>query len=147
MKRAILIFVLSLFALTCLAKTLILKSPNDMTVKKLNLIKEEVSRMGYHNRWMVISGHRSEWYNSRLPNANKESYHLKGMAIDIYVFDINGNWKFDREDISILMKANDEVERKNPKLVGAFGTYLSGGYFTKRMIHFDTRGFKRKYNI
>ena len=147
MKKVILISVFSLFTLACLAKALILKSTNEMTVKKLNLIKEEVSKMGYHNRWIVISGHRSEWYNSRLSNADKESYHLKGMAIDIYVFDINGNWKFDLEDISILMKANDEVERKNPKLVGAFGTYLSGGYFTKRMIHFDTRGFKRKYNV
>jgi hypothetical protein len=35
---------------------------------------------------------------------------------------------------------------KHPELAGGYGTYTTRGYFTKHMIHFDTRGKKHRYN-
>jgi hypothetical protein len=64
------------------------------------------------------------------------------------VFDINGDGTFDKGDIKILKKANKMVESKNPSLRGAFGDYFieENGYFTRHMIHIDTRGKSMSYS-
>jgi uncharacterized protein YcbK (DUF882 family) len=92
---------------------------------KLDLIKTEVEKMGYNPKFFIISGKRSDSYNKLLPNSAKKSYHLKGMAIDIYVIDIDGDFDFDQDDIKILKRANKLVESKNPSLKGGFGTYTT----------------------
>lgn len=113
---------------------------------KLSLIEDEVSKRGYKTNWIVISGKRSKWYNSLLSNSKEGSYHISGKAIDIYVFDIDGNNRFDQKDIDILRSANNHVEKNHPRLTGAFGTYRGKGYFSRNMVHLDTRGFKVSYN-
>jgi len=110
------------------------------------MIENEISKRGYNNNWFIISGYRHGWYNKLLSNSAKDSYHLKGDAIDIYVIDINGDNIFNKEDIKIFNSANDYVESLNPELSGAFGTYTNKGYFSKHMIHLDTRGKKTRYN-
>jgi uncharacterized protein YcbK (DUF882 family) len=126
---------------------LLIKNPNESTLTKLDLVKKEITDRGYHNRWVVISGHRSGWYNNLLKNSAKKSYHLKGKAIDIFVFDIDGDWDFDSEDIKIIESVNRSVEKIHPELVGALGTYTTKDYFTKHTVHLDTRGYKRRYNM
>lgn len=123
-------------------------SPPDLKTKhKLNLIKTEISKKGYHNRWFVISGIRYNWYNRILPNSVNKSYHIKGKAIDIFVFDINGDLKFTNEDIQLLQFANKSVEDAHPELVGAFGTYTNKSCLARHMIHLDTRGYSVRYNL
>ena len=63
------------------------------------------------------------------------------------VFDINGDNLFNKEDISIIEKANKAVEKEYPDLIGGFGDYFidKNDYFTKHMIHFDTRGYRHRY--
>jgi hypothetical protein len=80
---------------------------------------------------------------------NSPSWHLKGKAIDVYVFDINGDNLFNKKDISILEQANKVVEKEHPELIGGFGDYFLdiNGYFTKHMIHFDTRGYRHRYTL
>ena len=113
---------------------------------KLYLIKNEISKRGYTNNWFIISGKRHSWYNKILLNSSKKSYHLKGDAIDIYVLDIDNDGIFDSKDIQIIESANKEVELNHPELIGALGTYTNKGYFSKHMIHIDTRGYKKRYN-
>lgn len=113
--------------------------------EKITLIESEVINMGYTPNWVIISEKRSEWYNSILKNSAKNSYHLKGMAIDIFIFDVDGNNKFTYDDIRIIERANDIVERKNPNLKGGFGTYMKSGQLSKRMVHIDVRGYKKRF--
>ena len=139
-KYVIIIFILIMI------KFLFFFPANREVNQKLDLIQAEIAKKGYNNYWFVISGKRFNWYNKILSNSDKKSFHLTGKAIDIYVFDINGDYKFDSVDIEIFESANHIVELKHPELAGAYGTYTTKGYFTKHMIHFDTRGKKHRYN-
>lgn len=113
---------------------------------KLSKIENEISKRGYTNNWFIISGKRSKWYNNLLSNSSKNSNHLRGNAIDVYVIDIDGDGEHTKKDIEIFESVNNYVESNNPELVGAFGTYTNRGSFSKHMIHIDTRGYKKRYN-
>jgi len=121
--------------------------------RKLDLIKIELNSKGYQTSWIIISQKRLSIFNDLLPKSakkkNSPSWHLKGKAIDVYVFDINGDYLFNKEDISIIEQANKVVEKEHPELIGGFGDYFLeiNGYFTKHMIHFDTRGYKHRYTL
>ena len=147
-KKAIVLTFISFGLLGYLLMNLggIIGSDKDV-IRKLDLIENELKSKNYKTKWVIISQKRNVFINNLLPNSAKKSYHLKGIAIDIYVFDINGDNYFDIKDIKILEKANNNVEKKYPELKGAFGDYFidKNGYFTKHMIHIDTRGFKIRY--
>jgi len=115
--------------------------------RKLELIKFELNSKGYKTRWIIISQKRLSFFNDLLRNSEKNSWHLKGKAIDVYVLDINGDNLFNKEDISIIEQANKVVEKEHPELIGGLGDYFldKNDYFTKHMIHFDTRGYRRRY--
>lgn len=113
---------------------------------KLQMIDDEIQKRGYNTNWIVISGKRNRLYNNILPNSAKNSYHLHGKAIDIFVFDIDGDKKFTKKDIEIFKSANEYVENLNPNLIGAVGTYTNKGPLTRHMIHIDVRGYKKSYN-
>lgn len=138
------IFVSIVFLITIVKFSFFPSSNNDVQLK-LELIKEEVKKMGHNTNWFVISEKRSKFYNTLLKNSTKNSYHLVGDAIDIYVIDVDGDFDFDEKDIKIIENANRIVEKKHKNLVGAFGTYRSKGYLTRHMIHIDTRGYKKRY--
>jgi len=145
MKKTLSILLISvLMAFTI--RFIFLLPPDLKTRQKLNLIKGELSKAGYCNRWLVISGLRYKWYNRILSNSSEKSFHVKGKAIDILVFDLNGDWKFTNEDIKILQSANMQVEATHPDLIGAFGTYTSKSCLTGHMVHLDTRGYSVKFN-
>ena len=57
---------------------------------------------------------KDEILNSKLSKSAKKSNHLKGIAIDIYIFDINGDGRFNDVDIAILENSNNKVEREHP---------------------------------
>ncbi|MFM7682716.1 MAG: hypothetical protein ACKO7P_08220 [Bacteroidota bacterium] len=110
--------------------------------RKLSLIEEELKKSNYKTSWVMISQKRSETFNRILKNSVKDSHHMKGKAIDIYVFDIDGDGTFNKTDIEILKQVNQKVEKENPELKGAFGDYFKdeSDLFSSHMIHIDTRG-------
>jgi uncharacterized protein YcbK (DUF882 family) len=112
---------------------------------KVQLVKESLIKAGYSPKWFTISEKRNKYFNALLPNSAKKSHHLHGNAIDVYVLDIDGDGVFTQKDLDIVKVHTKRVERKNPKLKGAFGTYTTKK-FAKRMIHFDTRGYSTSYN-
>jgi hypothetical protein len=116
--------------------------------RKLELIKLELNSKGYKTNWIIISQKRHSFINDLLTNSSKDSWHLKGKAIDVYVFDINGDNLFNKKDISIIEQANNVVEKEHPELIGGLGDYSldKNDYFTKHMIHFDTRGYRHRYS-
>jgi hypothetical protein len=140
-----------LLSFTMLGYTLLfiggLLGANIEVKRKLELIENELESKKYKSSWVIISQKRVGFINKLLSNSSKNSYHLQGKAIDIYVFDVNGDKIFNAVDIKILEQANNEVEKKHPELKGAFGDYYLSkhGYFTKHMIHIDTRGVTKRY--
>ena len=119
---------------------------NEKIKTKVRWIKESLTKSGFKVNWFIISEKRSKLYNSILPNSAKKSYHLHGDAIDVFVIDIDGDGIFTQKDLDIVKYHNNLVERRNPSLKGAFGTYTTKSELTKRMIHFDTRGYHLIYN-
>ena len=120
-------------------KNIFFKSPKDKVLTKLRMIEDEVYRRGYDPNWIIISGKRSQWYNDILRLSAKNSQHVKGNAVDIYVFDVDCDGKFTKKDIEIVRLANISVEKNFPEYKGFFNTYLNKGIFAKRMIHIDVR--------
>ena len=112
---------------------------------KVKLVKESLVNAGYNPRWFTISEKRNKYFNRLLPNSAKKSHHLHGNAIDVYVIDIDGDGKFTQTDLDIVKVHTKRVERRNPSLRGAFGTYTSKS-IAKHMIHFYTRGYSTSYN-
>jgi uncharacterized protein YcbK (DUF882 family) len=131
---------------TTLIKIVLLPSSDRKTSIKLELIKNELKKNGYYPSWIIISKKRSVLYNSMLSNSSKDSYHLKGKAIDIFVFDINNDGVFNTEDIVLIREANKEVEKLHPGLVGGVVTYTTKEWPTNKMVHIDTRGYSKYYN-
>ena len=122
---------------------------NDNVTLKVNLVKKELKSMGYRPIWFMISGHRDKLLTKiSYNNSKKFSQHMIGNAIDVEVIDIDGDWDFDDNDIRLIEKANYRVEKKNPNLVGALGTYRNknSDWLEWHQVHFDTRGYKKRYN-
>lgn len=141
MKRLVLVVVVLV-----VLKLLFFYPSDSKTRVKLELVKTTLMKSGYDPSWVVISQSRSRFYNDILPNSSKNSYHLVGKAIDVFVFDINSDGIFDIRDIDLIKEACAEVEREHPDLRGAVGTYTSSGWLTSRMVHIDTRGYVKYYN-
>jgi len=118
---------------------------NPKVRRKVSLIREAMERDGYEVKWITISEKRNRIYNSLLANSAKKSHHLEGNAIDVFVFDIDGDGRFDKRDVDVVRRYNKMVENRHPELKGALGSYLSKP-IAKRMIHFDTGGRSRSYD-
>jgi hypothetical protein len=77
MKKKMLFVTLLFVTLVFLFKIFFIKNPNDSTMKKFDLIKKEITKQGYHNRWIMISGHRDEWYNDILKNIHEYHHYVQ----------------------------------------------------------------------
>jgi uncharacterized protein YcbK (DUF882 family) len=72
-----------------------LRGSDPLLKQKLKAVKSELRQQGYQPIWIIISQRRSQWYNDLLSNSVKDSRHLKGKAIDIFILDINGDWRYE----------------------------------------------------
>ncbi len=106
---------------------------------KVNAIKIELKEQGYSPKWIIISQKRYKLYNSLLVNSlkNGKSKHLKGEAIDLYIYDINADGRYDMNDFEIFKKASHKIEKVNKKMKGGVYHYLGKGFFSRRMIHVE----------
>ena len=84
----------------------------------------------------VHSGFRTPLHNRRIANSAQDSRHQYGDAADI-VIDADGNGSINSRDISIIVKAVEEVERVYPELKGGLGVYSRGA---RSYVHVDVRG-------
>ena len=148
MRKKIFIILGVLLILWGIKRFFIRPAKPEVTLK-LKLIKDELKGMGYHPKWFMISGYRDQFLTKiSYNNAKKGSFHESGMAIDIEVIDIDGDWTYDDKDLELFKEANKRVELKNPQLRGALGTYISpcSDWLERHQIHIDTRGKSKFYN-
>ena len=116
-----------------------LLNANDLVHKKVDLINDELINMGYRPKWVIISQKRYEFYNNILTNSKKngKSKHLVGKAIDLYIYDINGDGSYNIKDFEIFKMASRKVEIINPEIKGGVYDYLKKGPLSRRMIHVE----------
>ena len=116
---------------------------------KLTLIKKELKAQQHQPRWFIMSQKRNSFFNGLLSKSKSKSQHLQGKAIDIYVFDIDGDNEFNHRDIKIFEAAVNKVEYEYPGLRGGLGDYFlrQNGYLTRHMIHIDTCGKTTRYTL
>jgi uncharacterized protein YcbK (DUF882 family) len=119
---------------------------------KLELIADELERLGKPSAIKVLSGFRTPQYNAkgvcRRCGRAKDSRHMYGDASDIYVDgdgdgrmdDLNGDGKVTVADAKYLAAIADQVEGEHPELTGGIGIYRATGVHGP-FVHVDTRGF------
>jgi len=115
-------------------------------VLKEQLLEKKLKTKGLKPDFVRISGARSEWFNKILPLSSKNSLHLSGKAIDIWVGDINNDNKQNAQDVQLVVTCLEEIEKENPSLIGGIGTYLNQDALSQKMVHFDVRGYKARWN-
>lgn len=116
---------------------------SDNINKKKELIAAKLQEHGIKGGFILISEKRHKWYNNILPHSIDNSCHLKGMAVDFWVMDLNKDGSWDKTDIDLMVDFIFEVEMENPGLIGGTGTYLNSGFLASRMVHTDVSGFKK----
>jgi len=109
--------------------------------KKEQLLAQALRRKGLKPAYWIISGHRSEWFNRLLPLSARQSTHRRGLALDIWVWDVNGDWRVDREDVELCRQELERISRL-PGMAGGLGTYYRSA---PQMVHFDVSGAGRRW--
>lgn len=129
---------------------------NPKLLDKLELTIQELEASGHPvGRMHVLSGFRTPNYNHVGGNTQGRanlSRHMYGDASDVFIDndgngmmdDLNHDGRVDVHDAEVILQAVENVERKNPSLVGGVGVYSAccgHGPFT----HIDVRGFRARW--
>lgn len=125
---------------------------------KLELMQHKLgarSRAGFE-KFTIMSGFRTPYYNSRIGNETGYSRHLYGDAMDIYVDsdgdgrmdDINRDGRVNQRDAAMLLAVAEEIDDSADWgwLKGGAGVYRANkahGPF----LHVDTRGYVARWGI
>jgi hypothetical protein len=121
----------------------------ELTIDELNATGTPVRRIG------IISGFRTPFYNTGGGDPRGRgslSRHMYGDAMDFFIDnegdgrmdDLNGDGRVDMEDLRIVLRAAERVERRHPHLIGGIGLYRATGAHGG-FVHIDTRGFRARW--
>jgi hypothetical protein len=141
-SRALLFTLVLIFAIIAFAFYLIRLPGNDKIRQKNELIYRKLKEKGYQGGYFIISEKRHCWYNKLLPNSIAMSSHLKGLAMDYWLTDLNDDRRWNRKDIDLMVTVIHELEKEHPELAGRTVTYLNKGALTSRMVHTDVNMIK-----
>lgn len=115
-------------------------------LRKHNVVKERLKAKGLEPDYFVCSAGRPKWVNAMLPTSAKNSLHRKNAAIDIYIMDVDQDGDWDRNDIELVKRELEYVDRNYPGLRGGLGTYYTAPFFpAQRTLHFDCRGYSARW--
>ncbi len=105
---------------------------------KIADMRTELEGRGHRPTWFIISQKRSSLYNAVLSNSVKKSKHLQGLAIDLFVVDVDGNGRYDRRDFDLIREASVRCERRFPGYRGSVFHYLArGSWLSRHMVHVE----------
>ena len=105
---------------------------------KIADMRAELEGRGHRPTWFIISQKRSRLYNAVLSNSVKKSKHLHGLAIDLFIVDVDGNGRYDRRDFDLIREASVRCERRLPGYRGSVYHYLDcGSWLSRHMVHVE----------
>jgi len=102
----------------------------------LDLLKA-LKAKGYKPNFQIDDGYRYPSFNDKTGGA-KGSLHTHGMAVDIDIFDVDGNGKTEKADKKIIL---DLLENQIIKDKGGVGRYP-----WSQTVHFDVRGWYARWD-
>ncbi|MBC3785664.1 DUF882 domain-containing protein [Spirosoma utsteinense] len=98
---------------------------------------------GYKPDYWMISGYRPPWLNRLMPLSAPKSDHQRGLAIDLWVGDVDNDGRWTDADVQIVAKAISKVDSRDPANQGGIGMYHQSA---PRMVHFDVSGRRRHWD-
>ncbi|HKR66458.1 MAG TPA: D-Ala-D-Ala carboxypeptidase family metallohydrolase [Thermoanaerobaculia bacterium] len=123
---------------------------------KLEILQHELqTKEGLHfDRFAVMSGFRTPYYNSKIGNETEHSRHLYGDAMDIYIDangdgnmdDINRDGRIDAGDARLLLHVAEGID-ESPEwgwLKGGAGVYHANAAHGP-YLHVDARGYVARW--
>jgi hypothetical protein len=134
-------------------KFLVLRT--DALVKLEILQHELLTRHGLQfDRFTIMSGYRTPYYNSKIGNETGYSRHLYGDAMDIYIDqnrdgkmdDVNRDGRIDTSDARFLLRVAESIDnsREWGWLKGGAGVYHANAAHGP-YIHVDARGYVARW--
>lgn len=125
---------------------------------KLELLQHELqTKYGVDfDRFTIMSGYRTPYYNARIGNETSYSRHLYGDAMDVFVDrdgdgkmdDINGDGRVDANDAKFLLGVAESIDN-SPEwswLKGGAGVYHANAAHGP-YLHVDARGFIARWGV
>ena len=125
---------------------------------KLEILQHELeTKHGVHfDRFTIMSGYRTPFYNAMIGNETTYSRHLYGDAFDVFIDtnhdgamdDLNGDGRVDKDDAKFLLNVAEEIDN-SPEwswLKGGAGVYhatRAHGPF----LHVDARGYVARWGV
>ena len=122
------------------------------TLQMLESFLDFLNARGYDiDTFGVISGYRTPYYNRLIRNV-AYSRHIYGDAMDLFIDkdkdgsmdDLNGDGKFNGEDVAVLYDLAKEFHKENKAYTGGIGKYLQTSVHTE-FIHMDNRGYMARW--
>jgi len=105
--------------------------------KTLELL-DELNKGDYNeDGFVIVNGHRHPAYNEQIGGAQL-SRHIKGEAVDISIYDIDGDGYTDKKDKQIVLDILDKTVIRDQ---GGIGLYPGTDN-----VHYDVRGTKARWN-
>ncbi len=111
---------------------------NDRVHDKLAFIKEHLNEQGHNPKWIIISQKRGYVYNLLLHwkgTAVKNSEHLHGNAIDVFVLDIDGDGTYTYKDYELMQKAGRLYDKKINRKGAVAHYFKKKNSLDKHMVH------------
>lgn len=125
---------------------------------KLELLQAELQQKHKlkFERFTIMSGYRTPFYNRMIGNVTSYSRHLYGDAMDIYVDrdgngsmdDINRDGRIDTNDAKFLLRVAESIDNSKQWgwLKGGAGVYRANSAHGP-YVHVDVRGYVARWGI
>ena len=125
---------------------------------KLELLQEELQKQYgvKFDRFTIMSGYRTPFYNAMIGNETGYSRHLYGDAMDIYIDtdksgamdDINRDGRVDAKDAKFLLSVAEAIDKSSlwSWLKGGAGVYKANSAHGP-YVHVDTRGYIARWGV
>ena len=125
---------------------------NTATLQMLESFLDFLNARGYDiDTFGVISGYRTPYYNRLIKNV-AYSRHIYGDAMDLFIDkdkdgrmdDLNGDGKFNGEDVAVLYALAKDFHKENLAYTGGIGEYQPTAARID-FIHMDNRGYVARW--
>jgi len=139
--RFLLPIILIAFLLTAYAYVSYSHLSPRVRAKERRLAKALV-QAGHKPAYWLISGYRPPWLNRLMLLSAPTSDHQRGLAIDLWVGDVDRDGHWTEADMRLVANAIDRMDEQDPVNRGGLGRYSSVAW---RMVHFDVSGKRRRW--
>jgi hypothetical protein len=125
---------------------------------KLEVLQHELETKHdvHFDKFTIMSGYRTPFYNAMIGNETSYSRHLYGDAMDIYIDtdhngrmdDVNGDGKIDKNDAMFLLKVAEAADQSRDWgwLKGGAGVY-NANHAHGPFLHVDARGYVARWGV